>query len=57
VTVVELDPEHAVPQRLDDLTGHLDLVFFLSDGCLLSLASKEMVAADESSPAAGVLRE
>ena len=36
VTVVELDPEHAVPERLDDLAGHLDLVFFLSDGCLLS---------------------
>jgi hypothetical protein len=29
VTVVELDAEHAVPQRLDDLTGHLDLVFLL----------------------------
>src|SRR5690242_16589265 len=29
VTVVELDAEHAVPQRLDDLAGHLDLLFFL----------------------------
>src|SRR5690348_6051649 len=29
VAVVELDPEHAVPERLDDLTGHLDLVFLL----------------------------
>ena len=36
MTVVELDPEHAVPQRLDDLTGHLDLLFFLRYGCLLS---------------------
>src|SRR5205823_371727 len=36
VTVVELDAEHPVPKRLDDLTGHLDLVFLLSDGCLLS---------------------
>jgi hypothetical protein len=31
MTIVELDPEHAVPQRLDDLTGHLDLVFLLCD--------------------------
>jgi hypothetical protein len=29
VTVVELDPEHAVAKRLDDLAGHLDLVFLL----------------------------
>jgi hypothetical protein len=36
VTVVELDAEHAVPQRLDDLAGHLDLVFLLCDECLLS---------------------
>jgi hypothetical protein len=35
VTVVELDPEHAVPERLDDLTGHLDLVFLLRYLCLL----------------------
>src|SRR5207253_2492356 len=36
VAVVELDPEHAVPQRFDDLAGHLDLVFLLCDECLLS---------------------
>src|SRR5216117_274120 len=29
VAVVEADPEHAVPQRLDDLAGKLDLFFFL----------------------------
>jgi hypothetical protein len=36
MTIVQLDPEHAVPQCLDDLTGHLDLVFLLCDECLLS---------------------
>src|SRR3954453_15515168 len=36
VTVVELDAEHPVPQRLDDLAGHLDLLFFLRYGCLFS---------------------
>src|SRR5262249_6208516 len=39
VTVVELDPEHAVPERLDDLPGHLDLVFLLCDESLLSRSS------------------
>ena len=36
MAVVELDAEHAVPERLDDLAGHLDLLFFLRDGRLLS---------------------
>src|SRR5437868_3467590 len=31
VTVVERDPEHAVPQRLDDLALELDLLFFAGD--------------------------
>jgi hypothetical protein len=29
VTVVQRDPELAVPQRLDDLALELDLLFFL----------------------------
>src|SRR5213076_2460078 len=37
VAVVELDPEHAVPERLDDLAGHLDLLFFLGYLILLSM--------------------
>src|SRR6266498_478486 len=35
VAVVEADAEHAVPERLDDLAGHLDLLFFLRDDYLL----------------------
>src|SRR5262249_49126828 len=35
VTVFGLDPEHAGPKRLDDLTGHLDLVFLLRNLRLL----------------------
>jgi hypothetical protein len=39
VTVVELDPEHAVPERFHDLAGHLDLVFLLRYLGLLGEAS------------------
>src|SRR5215216_3201399 len=35
VPVVEVDAEHAVPERLDDLAGHLDLLFFVRDLILL----------------------
>src|SRR5215210_6275565 len=35
VPVVEVDPEHAVPQRLDDLAGHLDLLFLVRYRILL----------------------
>ena len=33
---------YAVPQRFDDLAGHLDLVFFLCDECLLFSISREV---------------
>src|SRR5215203_5670023 len=35
VPVVEVDAEHAVPERLDDLAGHLDLLFLVRDLILL----------------------
>src|SRR5215211_1043932 len=44
VPVVEVDAEHAVPERLDDLAGHLDLLFLVRDLILLR----------ETNPAAGV---
>ena len=28
MAIVELDPVHAVPERLDDLALHIDLLFF-----------------------------
>src|SRR6266516_1452548 len=34
VPVVERDPEHSVPQRLDDLAFELDLLFFAGDESL-----------------------
>ena len=36
VAVVELDPVHAVPERLDDLALHVDLLFFSAIAVLLS---------------------
>jgi hypothetical protein len=35
VPVVECDPEHAVPERLQDLALELDGLFFLADRVLL----------------------
>src|SRR5262249_25527088 len=48
------DAEHAVPERLDDLAGHLDLVFLLRDGCLLSRSRSSVYgpAADGRPPPA-----
>ncbi len=36
MAVVEEDPEHAAPQRLDDLAFELDLLFLVGDSRLLS---------------------
>jgi hypothetical protein len=37
VVVVELDPEHAAPERLDDLAFELDLLFLAGYADLLRL--------------------
>src|SRR5688572_18946989 len=39
VTVVELDPEHAAPEALDDLALHLDLLFLDRDQATVSGSS------------------
>src|SRR5215216_2864291 len=50
VPVVEVDPEHAVPQRLDDLAGHLDLLFLVRYRTLLKVTCEVKQSGGGPSP-------
>src|SRR5215208_790461 len=50
VPVVEVDPEHAVPQRLDDLAGHLDLLFLVRYRILLKVTCEVRQSGGGPSP-------